>query len=290
MESPRRPSAPAYNERALFESRIALDLRVDHCGRYECVPSWSIPPTRTLSGRVGFYYVEKSACEAIVNSRPWALREGDLMVVRGGDLLEMEHDPKRPHTSLSLMLAVGQQGMGNVLLERRFARRYRIRDRKGLVTAFEAVFSALEAPFTTRDWAISCAVLQCVVRLIEETRAPLGARQEMDESAVDKVLVAQNWVLPRMNSRVTLGEWARVVKLHPVYFERIFKRATGLSPKAWLRERRLDTARQYLLGTGRSVGEISDILGFKNQFYFSRVFRKQFKKSPSQFRRSGMTF
>ncbi len=277
-------------ETPFFETGLKLDIRMQNCGRYPCAPSWAIPPMRVQAGMVSFFFVEKNGCWVVVNGRREVLKAGDLLVVRSRDELEMGHDAALPLTALNMMISVGQPGVSNVLLDRKFPRRHRVRSPRELVARFEAIFAAIQRPVETRGWAIAGSLLQCLAYLVEETRAPLGPHHAIEDTAVDKILAAQHWALQRLNSRIVLAEWARVVKLHPVYFERIFKRATGLTPKLWLQEHRLDTARQYLCGTGKSISEISDLLGYTNQFYFSRVFRKHFKKSPSQYRRSGMVF
>jgi two-component system response regulator YesN len=52
----------------------------------------------------------------------------------------------------------------------------------------------------------------------------------------------------------------------------------------YVRERNLTTAKQLLLSSEYSVGEISDRLGYCDDNYFSAVFKKHFGLSPMQFR------
>ena len=42
-----------------------------------------------------------------------------------------------------------------------------------------------------------------------------------------------------------------------------------------------------LLHTTKSVGQISDEIGFSNQIYFSRVFRETIGMTPSEYRETG---
>ena len=44
------------------------------------------------------------------------------------------------------------------------------------------------------------------------------------------------------------------------------------------------TAKQLLMTSAYSVGEISDLLGYCDDNYFSYVFKKHFGLSPMQFR------
>ena len=65
---------------------------------------------------------------------------------------------------------------------------------------------------------------------------------------------------------------------------RKIKRLTGFTGKRYIRELRLWKARQLLeTGKYRTVKEVSYAVGFKNQRYFSRIFRERFGKYPSDY-------
>ena len=49
---------------------------------------------------------------------------------------------------------------------------------------------------------------------------------------VDRILTAEAWANARIKEPVRLADWAKAIKLNPVYFGRIFKQETGLRP-AW---------------------------------------------------------
>ena len=66
---------------------------------------------------------------------------------------------------------------------------------------------------------------------------------------------------------------------------RIFKRAYGVTPYAYLLEKKLDLAGQLLRDTNLSVREIAEKLSFADEYYFSNVFKKKTGVSPSVYRR-----
>lgn len=67
-------------------------------------------------------------------------------------------------------------------------------------------------------------------------------------------------------------------------FRRVFKTVCGVSPIEYLLRVRLERAQQLLLHTTLTVEEISFQCGFNEVSYFSRLFKKRYEKSPSQFR------
>lgn len=84
-----------------------------------------------------------------------------------------------------------------------------------------------------------------------------------------------------------LNELAASCGMSKYHFIREFKQATGFSPHAYLTNVRLEKAEYLLRSTALSVGEIAAMIGYDNQFYFSRIFSQRVGMSPTRFRKSG---
>lgn len=65
----------------------------------------------------------------------------------------------------------------------------------------------------------------------------------------------------------------------------IFKAETGMGVAAYFNRRRLHRAKKLLKTTEMSVASIADAVGFSDYNYFSRVFKKQYGKSPRFYRK-----
>lgn len=68
------------------------------------------------------------------------------------------------------------------------------------------------------------------------------------------------------------------------YFTRLFHREMGMPPIAYLNQYRIEQAKQLLQASAKSVEEIARSVGYPQQNYFTRVFRKIVGVSPRQFR------
>ena len=68
-------------------------------------------------------------------------------------------------------------------------------------------------------------------------------------------------------------------------FLHLFKDVTGRSYKEYIAFIRIASARQYLLNTEMSVCDIAAAVGYDDQNYFSRVFKKIVGCSPTEYRR-----
>jgi len=82
----------------------------------------------------------------------------------------------------------------------------------------------------------------------------------------------------------SLGELAGRAGLNRSYFVRRFKRATGLSPMAYLARRRAEKAAVLLLTTDRPIAQIGKLVGWHDPNYFARRFRQAFGLSARAYR------
>jgi len=83
-----------------------------------------------------------------------------------------------------------------------------------------------------------------------------------------------------------LARWeiAEAIGVSEDYLSRVFSRELGLSPWDYLNRYRVNRARELLARTDASVRSVAHQVGFRDQAYFSRVFRKLSGKSPNAFR------
>lgn len=64
---------------------------------------------------------------------------------------------------------------------------------------------------------------------------------------------------------------------------RLFKKETGYTPVDYRNKLRIKKAQQLLLDGESTMGEISEMLGFENVYYFSRIFKKYVGIPPSRY-------
>jgi len=96
---------------------------------------------------------------------------------------------------------------------------------------------------------------------------------------------AQEMMRSHLDEAVPLAELARALSLSPSHFSRAFKQTTGQPPHRWLMEQRIDKAKQLLIGTTLSLGEIALVCGFADQSHFTRMFSRVTHSSPGAWRR-----
>jgi two-component system, response regulator YesN len=80
---------------------------------------------------------------------------------------------------------------------------------------------------------------------------------------------------------------ADMVNVDPCHLSKTFKSIKGVSPMEYLTNLRIDKAKA-LLSDDSSImlKDIAEIVGYSNQYYFSRIFKIITGLSPSEYRSS----
>ena len=100
----------------------------------------------------------------------------------------------------------------------------------------------------------------------------------------DIIKKAMLYMSEKFNTPLSLEEVAAHVHLHPSYFSTMFKNVTGSSFKEYLNKIRIEESKLLLLNTDFSIIDIAIAVGFEDQSYFSKVFKKFTGTTPKQFR------
>lgn len=87
------------------------------------------------------------------------------------------------------------------------------------------------------------------------------------------------------NDPISIDEYVRETHVSTSWFIRNFKACTGFTPMQYILSKRIYNAEVLLRDTDYNIAEISRIVGYDNPLYFSRVFRKTKKMSPSEYRK-----
>ncbi|WP_309121574.1 helix-turn-helix transcriptional regulator [Paenibacillus sp.] len=89
-----------------------------------------------------------------------------------------------------------------------------------------------------------------------------------------------------LEGRLSLQQLAERLRIGPSQLTRRFQAAYGVSPVRYATEARLAKARALLSDAELTLDEIAEQCGFQNAVYFSRVFTKYMKSSPSAYRKT----
>ena len=84
---------------------------------------------------------------------------------------------------------------------------------------------------------------------------------------------------------ITVKDMAQRVNMSESNLYAVFKKAVGMSPVKYLNEYRLSVASLLLTETDYDIKSIAEKVGISDQFYFSRLFKKKYTVSPTEYRK-----
>ncbi len=94
----------------------------------------------------------------------------------------------------------------------------------------------------------------------------------------------KNFLDANYAENITLDMLAERSHMNKYYMVHAFTKYIGISPITYLIQKRIQEGKSLLESTSYSISEISTILGFSSQSYFSQAFKKVTGKTPNQYR------
>lgn len=99
------------------------------------------------------------------------------------------------------------------------------------------------------------------------------------------IRIAKKYILENYTKNITMASMAEIVSLSPVYFSILFKREVGTNFLDYLTQYRLEISKNLLKQVKYNINEVASLSGFQDAKYFSKVFKKTFGITPSEYRR-----
>ena len=122
-------------------------------------------------------------------------------------------------------------------------------------------------------------------RMIEQSCALV--RSFWSGSYSQSISIAIDYIRRNLSNPLSVSEIAELVNLTPNCFSAKFHEEVGIPATAYINRLRMRTAAELLVYTNLSVGSICTHIGLMDSNYFSRCFKKEYKMSPSEYRKLG---
>ena len=100
-----------------------------------------------------------------------------------------------------------------------------------------------------------------------------------------QVAQAIDYIYVHIMDRITVNELAASISISPTHLSRIFKQETGISVSEYIRQRKIDMAKNLLRFSGYDYVEIAVMLSYSSQSHFIQHFRSQTGMTPKAYRK-----
>jgi Response regulator containing CheY-like receiver domain and AraC-type DNA-binding domain len=108
-------------------------------------------------------------------------------------------------------------------------------------------------------------------------------RTQQNKASYSLIEEATAYIHDHFDEPITLYQLADRFGLKPKYFSSLFQRYTGIGPIDYLIQYRINRAYELLMTGQFTVAAVARSVGYQDQYYFSRLFKKHKGSSPGFF-------
>ncbi|MBQ4510927.1 MAG: helix-turn-helix transcriptional regulator [Clostridia bacterium] len=114
------------------------------------------------------------------------------------------------------------------------------------------------------------------------------ARIELDKANNSPLKASLKYIHSFYTTKIDVPYLAKMENLSVSRYGTVFKRITGKSPNEYIIDLRLQLAKSLLENTKMSIRQISEKIGYTDQYFFSRLFKKYSGVSPQKYRKDNL--
>lgn len=93
-----------------------------------------------------------------------------------------------------------------------------------------------------------------------------------------------NYIHENITEKITLDSLAKLTQKSPQYLSAQFKRELGVNITEYIQHQKIEISKDFLEFTNMSIQEIAQLFNFCNTSYYTNVFKRYMKVSPSMYR------
>lgn len=131
-----------------------------------------------------------------------------------------------------------------------------------------------------------CQRLSEVLGLGEEENQEKNPQENKDKIGNLSVRIAQEYIIEHLTENLSLKQVADKAGVSTAYLSTLFTQHLGCGFVDYLNKTRIEYACHYMQDAEMKIYEIAFRVGFHDEKYFSRVFKKVMGQSPSEYRKS----
>lgn len=162
---------------------------------------------------------------------------------------------------------------------------YQVRIHTEYIELFENIIHELQIKKPHFHQLCISYLLQILSSFSRDESILLNKEKIFKNNYIENVIKAMN---EEFQQEYTIEYYAKMSNLSVFQFIRNFKKITRFSPAKYIEKIRIAKAKELLYDSDLSITEISGIVGYRDPFYFSKVFKKSSSITPSEFRSSSI--
>lgn len=247
-------------------------------------PSRPIDLDRTLDHHE-LVFIARAKGKFGIGGKSYDLKDGMLLYIRPGLRHTLKTDPSVPGRFYSVHFSYARVNLGEdgwsiqeepqtLPLEGAQS----LKDYYQVEDAFKKLAETWDAKLPGYEFASKVKLQQLLIviaRNRKKARTPYSTSLK-----VERVI---QYMREHLADKIALDELSSVAQLSPTYLSRAFKETTGYSVIEYFNKMKIDKAKEMMMDGHKRIKEVAGVLGYTDEFYFSRLFKKIEGRSPKEF-------
>jgi len=147
---------------------------------------------------------------------------------------------------------------------------------------YKRLYEISQSIYFDKDFEIE--QLKDLIKEIIEKYTILNKEQNKEEPELIKKV--EEYIEQNIEEQISLEDISKAVCYDESYITRVFKKKYGLTPHAFIINKRVQKAKEKLaLSKDVNIAQLSNEVGFYDQSHFSKVFKKVFAITPNKYRK-----
>jgi YesN/AraC family two-component response regulator len=154
---------------------------------------------------------------------------------------------------------------------------------------FRQLMHLSQSPYYTRQ-SVNYNLTSLLIEVTEQVLLNFDAsfKHQKEQDMLPEIL---QWIKIHITQNISLKNVSYEFNFSKEYLARYFKKRMGMSMQQYINYLRITKAKQLLCSSALNIKEISEELGFIDEKYFLKLFKKYENLTPKQFRNAyNMTF
>lgn len=251
-------------------------MPVIHGVFYDISPHWNVEKAKGLDTLV---YVTEGKVHFQIEDLAVELKKGDLLFIPSNLVRAWKNDNKESHRKYTVVFEKDLQNVKDFVGEEVFL----FKPRKAAY--YEQRLTLLNEQWLSKrifHEELSQNILSELLILVAQEKA------EWHTSPVKEMYVRdmQEFILHNFRRNITIEELASLCGVTPNYVTVLFKEVLGITPIQYLHQTRINNAWNLISTTSMTIKEVAEYLGYCDQSYFNRMFKKWMGVPPSQVKKA----
>lgn len=133
------------------------------------------------------------------------------------------------------------------------------------------------------EWVIQNMLEILLIHVLRHTKTKL--KISSNSKTNNHASYLQSYIDEHFKEKISLEDLCRISFMNKYYMVHHFKKHLGITPIAYLNQKRLEESCHLLENTNLSISKIAEAIGMSSATYFNQAFKKHYQCAPLEWRK-----